>query len=320
MKSLFARLERVAALILLMLPFVAYSEELSVLDGNYWINGINKAYSKGNYELLFAKAGTGPLEPIMLSHGVIDGESFSHWLYLNGIPSGYFTKGSTIIYFVAGQEPQVVKNSQLPSIFTRLQTINPSELLKLYEAVVIGKQRIAGREAILIRLTAINNDRYSYELGIDEKTGLLMQVQVINPKDGLIESYACIRLTEQEEPNSFIQNISSMDASFPTIETSKVPLEKFNWKLKYLPKGFHQIFGKKYNLAESNTPIEHLIYSDGLVDFSVYRISSIGSMDFPIVKQGETNLYRHQANGREIVIVGDLPLEIEKNIAQGYEE
>ena len=159
MNNLLCKFMKSVVFVFAVLPFVAHSSTLPILDGDYWIKGMISSYAKSNYELLFAKASVGAIEPIMLSHGVVNGDAYSHWLYLNGVPTGYFTKGENIVYFVAGQEPYVVKNSNLPSVFTRLQTIDPDVLLKQYEAVVTGKQRVANRGSISVRLSSIKNDR-----------------------------------------------------------------------------------------------------------------------------------------------------------------
>jgi sigma-E factor negative regulatory protein RseB len=320
MNNLLCKFMKSVVFVFAVLPFVAHSSTLPILDGDYWIKGMISSYAKSNYELLFAKASVGAIEPIMLSHGVVNGEAYSHWLYLNGVPTGYFTKGENIVYFVAGQEPYVVKNSNLPSVFTRLQTIDPDVLLKQYEAVVTGKQRVANRGSISVRLSSIKNDRYNYELIIDEKTGLLLQVTVLSTKDEVVESFACMSLIELDAPNQLIEDVSRMNLSFPVVADRNEMLDGSELKLGYLPTGFHEVFSKKYNLTDSNMPIEHKIFSDGLVDFSVYKIDSVGSMDFPIVKQGGTNLFRHIIGNKEIIVVGDLPLDTEKNIAEGFIE
>lgn len=60
------------------------------------------------------------------------------------------------------------------------------------------------------------------------------------------------------------------------------------------------------------------MFSDGFVEFSVYKIPAIGSMDFQVVKEGSVNLYRRLIGDEEIVIIGELPLAIEEQIARGY--
>ena len=57
-------------------------------------------------------------------------------------------------------------------------------------------------------------------------------------------------------------------------------------------------------------------FSDGVFSFRVY-INSITSMILPEVSAGVLNVYRmHDAN-REYAIVGDIPMELAKNVLSG---
>ncbi len=323
MYKLGLKLIKRAVLILLVLPICVVADTLPVLDGNYWLGKIQDSYKTRNFELTMAQATViANIEPITFTHGVVDNRAFSHWVYLNGIPSGHLILENAVMHFMAGQEPFVVHDSSQPTVFTRIQTIELPELLKSYEPLVTGKQRIAGRDAIILRLSALGHDRYSYDLAIDETSGILMQVITQDPNDKLIESFVAMRLDIFEEPSEIIKRVSSTQVEIPS-NAQVSNNEDLTWHLTFVPQGFQRVFSQKYMLSRSNMPIEHQIYSDGLVEFSVYKIASIGSMEFPIVKQNGTNLYRQPLpnNSRfEIIVIGDLPIDTETKIAQGYAE
>ncbi|WP_406042689.1 MucB/RseB C-terminal domain-containing protein [Succinimonas sp.] len=296
----------------------ADSDEARVLFAD-----MQKASTSKNYELLFTRVSAGQIEPVSFSHGLTEAGSISHWLFLNGEPSGYFTKGGLIVYFAYGTEPFAVKNALLPSVFVRLMQVPAEKILKSYTPVLLGEKRIAGRLAREIRLTAMDNYRYSYILHVDSKTGILLGAEVVhhNPgmgNDSLMESFNAVNLAVSDTPNAKVLNVENASESFPNPADNAEPLEKFSWSLKELPPGFEPVFSQRYALGDGLDTVEHIVYSDGIADFSIYRIPLIGNMDFPVVRQGRTNLYRHQAPPYEIVAVGDLPLEAEKRIAESY--
>ncbi len=314
------------ALLFFLLPsvlFAAVPEEQALPsiedDGRSVFTKMQQAASSKNYELQFVRVSAGTVEPISFSHGVVSNGEISHWLYLNGDPSGYFTRDDLIIYFSFGQEPFAVKNGRLPSVFARLMKVSPERVFESYTPVYVGVKRIAGREAKQVRLIPKNHDKYSYLLSSDSKSGILLQVDVINKNDSIIISYAAVNLSITTTPNAIVENVENASVAFPSgIQNTNSNIE-FKWKVNWLPNGTTKVFAQKYAIGKPEINVEHVIYSDGVVDFSVYRIPAVGSMDFPVVRQGSTNLFRNMISPYEIIVVGELPLETERQIAESYQ-
>lgn len=289
-------------------------------SGELLIASMQEAVAKNNYELLFTHLSTGQAEPVILSHGVDEkGNEISHWLYLDGEPSGYFTKGKTVVYFTENKPPLILKNSRLPSAFSRITEVNLKHIFKYYDVAIVGVQRIAGRSADVVSLKAKKNDRFGYLLYIDHATGILLQLEVLGTNDSMIESFSAVNLKVLKNLNSTIKNVSNADIdNISGSESFNNVINNFNWTINGVPEGYERIYAQNYVLADG-TEVDHVIYDDGLSDFSVYRINAVGSMGFPIVKQGELNLYRHQVDKNyEIAVIGNIPLDLEKNIAESY--
>ena len=307
------------AVLLLVLPFVAKADELLVLDGKYWLERMQEAYKNNNFELFLVRASAGNLEPVRFTHGILNNHAYTHWYYLNGMPNGFLTNGDNTIYFIDGKKKLVMPNHKDPVFFTRLQTFSLEKRLDFYDVTLLGKFRIINRDTISIGLSPKHNDRFIFTLWIDEETGSLVQLQVIEDKDGIKESFLGVNLKTFKKPNDLIidlsKNIYANQYEVTPIESTKNDL---NWSLDYIPYGFKQFFSKKYVLENSNIPVEHVMFSDGFVEFSVYKIPAIGSMDFQVVKEGSVNLYRRLIGDEKIVIIGELPLAIEEQIARGY--
>ncbi len=286
--------------------------------GSELFANMQKASASKNYELLFTRVSAGQIEPVSFSHGITEAGSISHWLFLDGEPSGYFTKGDLIVYFAYGTEPFAVRNALLPSVFVRLMQVPAEKILKSYTPYIAGEKRIAGRLSREIRLSAVDNSRYSYILHVDSKTDILLGAEVVSHNNNLVESFNAVDLAVLDTPNAKVQNVENASESFPVpVENGGKP-ERFSWNLQEIPSGFEPVFSQRYALGDGLDMVEHVVYSDGIADFSVYRIPLIGNMDFPVVRQGRTNLYRHQVPPYEIIAVGDLPLEAEKRIAESY--
>ena len=206
----------------------------------------------------------------------------------------------------------------------------------------------------MIRLSPKKNDRYGYVLYVDELTNVLLQIDVVNPVDGkMVESYMATHFVYTDEPNRIIMNISeaylknsessekaSEDAAEDSEDKEKSGDESasagdgsdekpvresgvrntLDWKLSYVPVGYELVKCEKNYVAELDIDVEHLLYTDGLSDVSVYRIKALEGNEFPVVKQGTTNMFRYRIEPYEIVVVGDIMMETEKNMAESYRE
>lgn len=306
------------AVFLVILPFVVLANELPVLDGMYWVDRMHNAYQKANYELLLAKVSLGDMEPIQYTNGVIDQKHYLHWFYLNGLPTGFFSNDKNLVYFMLGKDKLVMPNARSPTIFTRFQSQDIKKIQETYNATVTGKFRIANRSSIAVRLVPKKLDHYNLDLWIDEQTGVLLQMQVVDPIEGVRESFLLTKFNLFNEANGLIKNIDANP--IPEVADStkeREILDEMSWSLGFIPQGFSQVFAQKYLLSNSNIPVEHVLYSDGLVEFSVYRLSQIGSMDFKVVKERTVNLFRREIGNKEIVVIGELPLIVTEKIAQG---
>lgn len=67
--------------------------------------------------------------------------------------------------------------------------------------------------------------------------------------------------------------------------------------------------------------VESQLYSDGLFNFSVYLSQKQGAdLDKHMVRQGKRTLYSQNLGKYEISVVGDIPPETARNIAQSIQE
>ncbi len=341
-----------AVLLTAVLPFSnLWAEDKSSqnLGAEHRFSEMQNAYRSSNFELYFVKQSMATAEPISFSHGVVDNRQYSHWLYLNGVPMGYFSAENIIAYFRAGSQPELVERGVPPFLIGRFNTVSLDKVYSNYVPVSIGRNRIAGRNVFMVRLSPKKNDRYGYVLYIDEITKILLQVDVVNPTDGqMVESYMATHFVNTSEPNKIIQKINEAYLNDPVIVemTSKnreasesvegeaadndsaasdisknkraEDIRKLGWGLSYVPSGYELVKIEKNSIPDQNSEAEHLLYTDGLSDLSVYRIKALEGSEFPVVKQGTTNLFRYRADPYEIVVVGDIPVETEKKIAESY--
>lgn len=278
---------------------------------------IQQSYSKVNFELLFARVHSSFAEPVKYVNGVIDNERYSFWSYQNNAKSGFFFGKNKVGYYSSGQRNVVINNGSLPFISNRFSTVNLDKFFDNYNVNLIGYNRIADRQVASLFITSKNKDRYSYLVHVDLESKVIIHVDVYNLQGSVVQAYVAVDYKVLNKCSEVINNVKRDLDSFSDTNNHNIDKmqksKKLAWSLDYIPIGFEKVYEGEGEL-DTDTTFEQYLFSDGVVEFSVYKIKYLGSSYFPIVKQGVTNLARKNFNEYEFVVVGEIPIEIANRI------
>lgn len=164
--------------------------------------------------------------------------------------------------------------------------------------------RVAGREAVQLRFSPHDQQRYYHVWWVDKETGLLLKHVMSDSQGRVLETF---QMTQLHSPELYNGNI----ASDPSAEGLAYP-----WEVTWLPDGFE---------AQPQEP-EHAnshqrIYSDGLATFSLF----VNPVEPPGLSEGVHRLGVSTAaiaivseGGQQwqLVGVGELPPDMLRRIVQ----
>lgn len=204
-------------------------------------------------------------------------------------------------------------NSPIPVVFSK----DISILEDNYHFVSVGKNRILGRAAQLIRIVPKDSYRYGFWLWLDQKSGLLLKLAVITRQGNLLEQ---IQFTHLEITDTISDNLNQLQNTvLPSVidfSAQKVETE-LAWKVNWLPKGFEPVKSNRHQLNKSEQAVEFMLFSDGLVDISVYvNPSEDKNRAIEFANDGATIVMSHVVNNIEMSVVGKIPLESAKEIVK----
>ncbi len=165
--------------------------------------------------------------------------------------------------------------------------------------------------------------RYGYMLWLDEATAMPLKSQLTDEKGEIVEQ---ILFTDIEMLESI-----PLDALNPTIDTtgfewlrppqstqltSEVRPE-VPWRASSLPGGFKLSVATQSAIAGSETPVEHLVYSDGLATVSVFieDPNTKAEVGEGFSNVGSTNAFSLTLRGRKVTAVGEVPRRTVRTIA-----
>jgi sigma-E factor negative regulatory protein RseB len=199
--------------------------------------------------------------------------------------------------------------------------LDPQKLKNWYELAVIGKSRVAGRDAVIVSLTPRDQYRYGFELHLDKETGLPLKSLLLNDKGQLLERFQFTRLDTAEVPSDKDLQAAS-DCKPVNLDSDKASAVKTAqvWRSDWLPPGFELTSSSSHKDPDTKTQVNSLLYDDGLARFSVF----LEPLNGAVVTDTRTQLGPTVAVSRRlttpqgemmVTVVGEIPIGTAERIA-----
>ena len=297
------------------LPAVADTPSAAAL-----LQQMQRAYHHYNFELSLVKIRQSDLEPMRFSHAALDNQELAHLIYLNGRPSEYLKRNHEISFFEPGHDPYTLKGARMPGLWSALLEMNLERVLQSYEPVVTGRNRIAGLPTQVVRLVPKDAGKYGLMLWLEQESGLLLRLDLLDQAGNLVEQYMGVDLRILPEPSSWLQQLanSKLPAAVPVAEAYQAPQKNLGWAPSWLPLGFLVKSTDRHQLAGTDQFVDYMLLSDGLVDISLYVANSNAEISEgnQLVRQGATSLLRFMNDHKvEVTVVGEVPAKTAERIA-----
>ncbi|MGY3937324.1 MucB/RseB C-terminal domain-containing protein, partial [Aeromonas veronii] len=285
---------------------------------------MQSAVQQQNFELSMVKARQGRLEPIRISHAVINGKEVAHLSYLDGKAIEYLQRQNEYTFFENSHDPYTLKDARFPGIWSTLVKMPLAQVLESYDPVLAGRSRVAGVVAQVVRLVPKEADKYGFVLWIDEQSHLLLRIDMVEREGNLVEQVLGVELDLQSKPAPWLVKLanSKQPPALALEDAYPAPQQQLNWQITWLPDGFKVLSQDRHQLVTTSMPVDYMMLSDGLVDLSVYvsRVDPKQAVRQQLIRQGATSLVSYVNEvGVEITVVGEVPAETAKRIAESVQ-
>lgn len=186
-------------------------------------------------------------------------------------------------------------------------------------------ERIAGYDCQALILEPKDSLRYGHKLWADVNTGMLLKAKTFNDKRELIEQFAFtqLQLGGSIDKNLVKSRFADTGRAW-RIEVSGVTpadLSKAGWSLKSLPPGYKKIAELRRNMGESRD-VGHIVVSDGLAAVSIFiegLSQKTAQAQLGAMKQGVLNVYMRKFDTHLVTVVGEVPGDSVRAIAEAIE-
>lgn len=202
---------------------------------------------------------------------------------------------------------------------------DPRVLAEHYTIRKGGTERIAGHDCQSIVLEPKDKLRYGHKLWADVATGMLVKAKTFSENGEAVEQFAFTQLQvggriDREQVKSRFAG-KGRDWRIESNETVPADLARNGWFLRSLPAGYRKVTEMKRNVG-ANADVGHIVVSDGLAAVSVF-IETPGEKGSPTPlgpsRHGAVNVYTRKLDNYLVTVVGEVPAESVKLIAQNVE-
>ncbi len=300
--------------IVLVLSFLLWSAAALAGQDDAWmiLEKASQAAHALSYKGIFVYQTGASSKSVQVTHMNYGQGEYSRMVVLDGSPREALSQGNDMVIFNPRNEKVVIEKKRGQSMFPALLPDNMELIKTVYQAQLGGEERVGGRDGYVVNLSPKDQYRYGYKLWTDKEYGLLLKSMTISDKNVALDQIAFSQI--------LLMDGQSMDWFRPTLDKtkayvmekdapSKLDASEIDWDVTKLPNGYRKVDQVKRMVANKQTPVTQLIFSDGLSSVSVF-IEDIPKGVRPKVghtMMGATHFYAIVNDAHQVIAVGEVP-------------
>ena len=291
-------------------------------DARAWLKRMSEAAKSLNYEGTFVYRQGAHIETMRIIHRAEAEGERERMVSLNGVPREVLRDETQVTCIMPDDHAVVVDTRRSKGRFAS-SFENVDERLEAFYLFSVGEvDRIAGRTARIIRIKPKDEYRYGYSIWLDVETGLLLKSELLDGEGNVLEQvlYTSVSLPESIPDTMLEPAISGEGFTWYRNEGGEPAARQVasDWAVGGLPAGFVLKSSDEEPLPNSEAPVGHMVYSDGLASFSVYveRLTTDKEPFAGLSQMGAMNAFGTLVGDNQITVVGEVPRKTVEQVGQ----
>jgi sigma-E factor negative regulatory protein RseB len=283
-----------------------------------WLRSMSRVVADLDYEGTVIRRQNGKSEALKVVHKVVDGVVYERLVTQEGNGLEIVRVGNEVHCILPDRKSVLVEqwNNQ-STLFTAI----PGGDVGIdghYDLSVVREERVAGRAAVLVAVRPHDRFRFGHRLWLDRQTAFPLRTELVDSDGELIEEikFADIRLGEMVSSDPVSPSLDLDDFTWyaEPARLAPVPVDS-DWICDDLPAGFKVVSTTSEELPGAESPVTHIVYSDGLAAVSVF----VGRKSRETIAErsriGSSSSYSTTFEDHRITAVGEVPQETVQRIA-----
>lgn len=280
-----------------------------------WLQRMSRSLHTLSYEGTFVYVSGPRMETFKIRHLVDDQGEREHLITLNGVPREVLRSGTAVTSILPDARSVFTQSGEQAASFPIALGEAFDHLGQFYSFHLRGVDRIAERGSRQLHVKPRDEYRYGYRLWLDEQTAIPLRVDLLDETGYPLEQvmFTAFRLLDDAQRAAELQGS-------PTIESQRASMPALNapigapedppapWKIASLPEGFEMLSHMKEQLPGSSQPVDHVVFSDGLVAVSAYMERMPNRKGLTgLSRMGAFSAFGMQLNDFQVTVVGEVP-------------
>lgn len=303
-------------LLLFLLTLIASPASLadpdSQLTAQQLINNMSRALSTLNYDGTFIYQRGQQMDSMRLIHKADKDGEFERLISLTGSPREVIRNNESVTCIFPDNQSVMVEKSRPEKLVSPLPD-SIETLASNYTFAIAGEDRVTGRQAWIIHIIPNDKYRYGYQLWIDKQNNLLLKSELRNETGMPLEQIMFTQLNVLDTvPDALLKpSLSGTNYTWYENTPGKVSNKsgESRWKVTWMPAGFSMKDYEKKLSEYSDSPVEHLIYTDGVAMVSIFieKLRKDMTVSIGPSRLGGVNTFARSFNGYQVTAVGEVP-------------
>lgn len=290
------------------------------VDARSWLARIHLAANGRNYQGTMVFSANGVVSSSRVAHFCVGDQVYERIEALDGRHRQVY-RHNDLVHTVWPQAGMAVveKRSLQVNLPSATQSVEP-RALEQYDFRAEGRERVAGRDAVVFVLQPRDELRFAQRIWADQDTGLMLRSEVIGPSRVVLESAAFseVEIGVRAQPETVLQPIRRLE-SLRVLRPAHVAtqLEAHGWALVRAVPGFRLASCVKrpadlqatVDSAASRPEVVQAVFGDGLTHVSLFiEPFDAGRHRKDIQAQfGATHSLAGRKGDAWVTVMGDVP-------------
>lgn len=279
---------------------------------------MNHAMEVLNYQGTVAFLKNGKLEPMKYVHAAEKGIQQERLLSLNSPLREIIRNGGQISCLFKETQQTIVDHRPFERSFLVDVPKNLDEMGAIYQFEIVGEENIAMLPSYVVAIQPKDNARYPRRIWVEKHQFLPLKVVVYDNSGVPLEQVVFTEI-EVKDALPFV-DVKFLDAAHPAKhihQSQPQSSDQAAFVVTALPKGFREVFFIRKPMHNAEQPVDHLLLSDGFTTVSIYMENKSAAIQSGLQSVGAVNSYSRTINNYQLTVMGEVPAETVKFIAEG---
>ena len=310
-------------------PQAVATESKSIND---WLLRLHEASKLRSYIGTYVVSSGGQMQSAKIWHVCEGTQQIERVESLTGAPRSTFRHNDKVVTFMP--EQKVVRSEKRDSMgtFPGLVQSADNRIADFYQLKQVGVERVAGLESDVVLLMPKDNLRFGYRVWTEQKKGLVVKLQTLDPDGKVLEqaAFSELQLDAPVKMDKLLQMMGKVDGyrvEEPAVIKTTASAE--GWQLLAPVAGFKSM--SCYKRPVSGIPTSpgvsgvdepmQWVFSDGLASVSLFiePFDRQRHSKQSVMSMGATHTMTRHVGNFWLTAMGEVPIATLRQFASGLE-